>query len=161
MRDIRDFEGKYAITEDGKIWSYRRNKFLKPNIRSDGYLAVFLSDKGSTKWFTIHQLVARTYIPNPDSLPCVNHKDENPANNSVDNLEWCTYKYNNNYGNHNRNCGKAHGRKVYCIELDKTFDSCADAARYFNLSSTYIWYKCRDRKNFIFLDELDAFLNRG
>lgn len=46
----------------------------------------------------IHRLVAQAFIPNPDNLPCVNHKDENPNNNNVDNLEWCTQKYNCNYG---------------------------------------------------------------
>lgn len=49
----------------------------------------------------VHRLVAKTFIPNPDNLPCVNHKDCNPANNHVDNLEWCTYSYNTNYGDAN------------------------------------------------------------
>jgi hypothetical protein len=47
---------------------------------------------------TIHRLVATAFIPNPSELPCINHKDENPINNHVDNLEWCTHKYNTNYG---------------------------------------------------------------
>ena len=46
----------------------------------------------------VHRVVADAFIPNPNNYPCINHKDENPANNKVENLEWCTYKYNNNYG---------------------------------------------------------------
>lgn len=47
---------------------------------------------------SIHRLVAEAFIPNPNNYPCINHKDENPSNNNIDNLEWCTYKYNANYG---------------------------------------------------------------
>lgn len=46
----------------------------------------------------IHRLVADTYLPNPENLPCINHKDENPFNNCINNLEWCSYQYNNIYG---------------------------------------------------------------
>ena len=64
-----------------------------------GYLRVGLSKEGKTKYFWIHRLVAETFISNPQNKPCVNHKDCNTSNNNVDNLEWCTYKENNFYGN--------------------------------------------------------------
>ena len=66
---------------------------------SKGYLQVELRDDyGKRKIKKVHRLVAETFIPNPDNLPEVNHKDENKQNPSVSNLEWCTSKYNSNYG---------------------------------------------------------------
>lgn len=98
MEDIRGYEGLYAITEDGKVWSYRRNKFLSICQNRYGYLYVGLFKDKKIKQKTIHRLVAEAFIPNPDNLPMVNHKDEDKTNNCVDNLEWCDATYNNNYG---------------------------------------------------------------
>ena len=92
FKPIKGYEGLYYITEDGEIYSGIQNKWLKTWINSNGYLVVNL--QGVQK--QVHRLVAETFIPNPDNLPVVNHKDENRTNPSVDNLEWCTYKYNNN-----------------------------------------------------------------
>lgn len=98
MKDIENFEGLYAITSCGKVWSYRSKKFLKPKYEKNGYLRVGLYKDGEKKMYYIHRLVAEAYIPNLDNLPQVNHKDENKANNCLQNLEWCNSKYNINYG---------------------------------------------------------------
>ena len=66
----------------------------------------FLCKNGKPKTFQIHRLVAQAFIPNPQNLPCVNHKDEDKTNNTVDNLEWCTHEYNDNYGTHNERVAK-------------------------------------------------------
>lgn len=63
-----------------------------------GYCYVVFSVKGNRKTVKIHRLVANAFIPNPNNFPMVNHKDENKLNNHADNLEWCTPKYNSNYG---------------------------------------------------------------
>ena len=88
----------YLIYPDGKVFSTKSNKFLKPNITPQGYKSVELFNNNGSKRLLIHRLVAQAFIPNPENLPQVNHKDENPSNNNVDNLEWCTQKYNCNYG---------------------------------------------------------------
>lgn len=80
----------YQIYEDGRVWSNKTNKFLKPMKNQGGYCYVQLFDGHKGRNFFIHRLVVMAFIPNPDNLPQVNHKDENPENNSVENLEWCT-----------------------------------------------------------------------
>lgn len=106
MRDIKGFEGKYAITSCGKVWSYKRKKFLKPCPDREGYLYVWLCRYPEYKTYKgcrVHRLVAEAYLENPHNYPEVNHKNEDKAKNYVNNLEWCTSKYNANYGNRNLN----------------------------------------------------------
>ena len=98
MKDVIGYEGLYAVTSCGKIWSYKRKKFLRPFADTKGYLKVGLYKDGERKWYYIHRLVCEAYIPNPEGLPQVNHKDENKTNNCLQNLEWCDAKYNMNYG---------------------------------------------------------------
>ena len=97
FKPIKGYEGLYYITEDRKVYSSIQNKWLKPNNDTKGYPSVKLQGKRKL----IHRLVAESFIPNPDNLSQVNHKDENRENCHVDNLEWCTPKYNINYGFHN------------------------------------------------------------
>lgn len=98
MRDVKGYEGLYAVMSCGKVWSYQRQKFLEPFNNARGYLKVGLYKNGKVKHFYVHRLVTDAYLPNPDNLPQVNHKDENKANNCLQNLELCDSKYNNNYG---------------------------------------------------------------
>ena len=70
---------------------------LSPKNNGTGYFMVCLYKNKTHKYYLIHRIVALTFIPNPNSLPCVNHKDEDKTNNKVDNLEWCDHKYNSNY----------------------------------------------------------------
>lgn len=98
MKDIPNYEGLYAITEDGNVWSYRNNRFIKSFLRKNGYMQVLLVKDGTKKSWKVHRLVALTYLPNLNNYPEVNHKDENRINNCVDNLEWCPHDYNCNYG---------------------------------------------------------------
>lgn len=125
MRDIKNYEGIYAITSCGKVYSYRTKKFLKAAKDKDGYLCVILSVNGKRKKYTIHRLVATTYIPNPDALPTVNHKDEDKTNNSINNLEWLSHRDNVIY---------SQGKKVLCIETEAVYNSIADVATLLNIS---------------------------
>lgn len=85
------------ITKDGRVFSTKSNKFLKTVTNKNGY-KVFVTKlngrKGGDTALRVHRLVAEVYIPNPQNKPFVNHKDCNPANNSVSNLEWVTSKEN-------------------------------------------------------------------
>lgn len=135
MKEIKGYEGLYAVASCGKVWSYRKNKFLKPSNHNSGYLSVDLYDtSGIRKTCLLHRLVAETYLVNPNNLPQVNHKDENKFNNCLNNLEFSTAIYNNNYGTHNKRIAEALGRAVYCIELNRHYKSIADAARVLHIS---------------------------
>lgn len=96
MKDIIGYEGLYAITSCGKVWSYKRCCFLTPRFNESGYLRVQLIKNGKRKNKTIHRLVAEAFIPNLDDKPQVSHKDECKTHNWVNNLEWATSKENNN-----------------------------------------------------------------
>ena len=109
-KPVVGYEGLYEVSNWGRVKSLKRlvksprgyrtvcERTLKPTKDSHGYLCVSLHKEGKMKFVKIHRLVAEAFIDNPDNLPCVNHKDENPLNNVVSNLEWCTYSYNNSYG---------------------------------------------------------------
>ncbi len=99
--DIIGYEGLYLISNHGRIASHHRDKLriLHPTIhRMNKYSYVNLCRKGIVKTFRVHVLVAKHFLPNPNCLLEVNHKDEDKSNNRVDNLEWCTRTYNVNYG---------------------------------------------------------------
>lgn len=94
---IENYEN-YEVRPNGEVINTKTGRVLKSLKDTSGYLKVCLCKNGKPKMFLIHRLVAETFIPNPDNLPCVNHKDEDKTNNWATNLEWCTHKYNNNYG---------------------------------------------------------------
>ena len=123
MRDIKGYEGLYAITSCGRIWSYHTKKFIKAEKLWDGYLRVALYKDGKATRFRVHRLVAETYIPNPNNLPFINHKDEIRAHCWVNNLEWCTAEYNCNYGNHNKHLATTKYKRVRCIETNTIYQS--------------------------------------
>ena len=89
---------KYEISESGIVISLQgkygiKRRVLKQRVDKQGYLLVHLSEGGKNSWKSVHRLVASAFIPNPNKLPQVNHKDENKQNNHVSNLEWCTISY--------------------------------------------------------------------
>lgn len=87
MKDIPGYEGLYAATSDGQIWSYKRKIFLRPTMRK-GYWAVSLRKDGKGKTYYIHRLVGLAFIPNPQNLETIDHIDGNKLNNDVSNLQW-------------------------------------------------------------------------
>lgn len=99
-KDIEGYEGLYQISNQGRVKSLKfgREKIRKSIKQKSGYFLVQLHDNGKREHKLVHRLVAQAFIPNPQKLPEVNHKDEDKSNNSVENLEWCDRKYNANYG---------------------------------------------------------------
>ena len=101
-KDIPGYEGLYKVSNTGKIFSVVTNRELSVIQKKDGYTCISLCDKDhNKKQYRIHQLVAKTFIPNPNNLPMINHKNEIKNDNRVENLEWCNNFYNSNYGNRN------------------------------------------------------------
>ena len=142
MKDIPGFEGLYAVTSCGKVWSYRRQKFLKPQEGKDRYLYVNLIVKRKAKRCAIHRLVAEAYLPNPNNYPQVNHIDECGTHNWLNNLEWCDAKYNCNYGTRVERIAEKRRKKVYCVETNKTYDGVREAGRELNISHSHISAVC-------------------
>ena len=97
-KNVIGYEGLYEVSNMGNVRNVRRNTLLKLSKNKYGYIRVFLYKNGISTGFQVHRLVAQAFLPNPDNLPQVNHKDEDKSNNRVDNLEWCSQLYNNIYG---------------------------------------------------------------
>lgn len=94
-KDIPGYEGLYSILETGEVLCLGQRKVWKKKVLTNrGYLSVDLFKDGKYTKHSIHRLIAITFIPNPDCLPEVNHKDGNKLNNSIDNLEWMSHSDN-------------------------------------------------------------------
>lgn len=112
---------KYEVSSEGKVRNLKTGRILKPFYAS-GYAMVSLTsannDKTKKTLKLVHRLVAQAFIPNNDpSKTLINHKDENKRNNSVANLEWCTYKYNANYGTRNERVGKSKSKPILQLDM--------------------------------------------
>lgn len=152
-KQIKGYEGKYEVSNYGKVRSLNFNnikhkiKLLKPLDNGRGYLQIRISGK----WYKIHRLVAEAFIPNPCNYSEINHKDENKLNNRVNNLEWCSRKYNINYGSRNlkqslKNIGRPcpTRKKVICLETGQIFDSAKAAYDYVGVSKDYFLKKSNE-----------------
>lgn len=108
-RDIVGYESLYQVSDLGRVRSLKfgKERVLVGSKHTNGYLQVVLWKDGKMKNYLVHRLVAQAFIPNPDGLPCVNHKDECKTNNIVFNLEYCDVAYNSNFGTRNKRVAKA------------------------------------------------------
>ena len=128
--EVPGYEGIYYIEPNGNVYSmdkivkckdgkirFYEGKLIKSSDNGNGYYYVNLRENGNQKNYLVHRLVALTYLDNPNNYPCVNHKDCNPQNNDLNNLEWCTQEYNNQSINKTINFGGVYynkdGKKCY------------------------------------------------
>lgn len=152
-RSVPGYEGCYEVSSLGQVKSvgrivnkgvysyFRKERILKLDDRGD-YIQITLSKDSKDSRFMVHRLVAAAFLPNPDNLPVVNHKDGDKHNNQVSNLEWCTHSQNVQHaiqtglirsGQQKINGSKATdtvGVRVRCVDTGELFDSIASAARY-------------------------------
>lgn len=123
--EIPEFQRHYEVSTLGRIRTIPHmmvhptgaKRWIESHIKATrksprGYLMINIRYQGKHYTFRVHRVVAETFIPNPDNLPEVNHKDENKANNAVDNLEWCSHQYNTAYGTR----GIRQGRKISILQ---------------------------------------------
>ena len=157
-KDIIGYEGYYQISNYGNVRSldridcnnrFRKGKECKKILTEDGYYKVSLSKNGKDKRYFIHRLVAIHFLDKVEGCDCVNHKDENKINNMVDNLEWCTRYYNNNYGTRNQRIVDAQSIKTAMIDIQtgkivKIFKSAQLASEYIKGDASSI---CKARNN--------------
>lgn len=165
----------YMISNMGNVKSLNYNrtgeeKLLKQQINKNGYPIIRISNIYKHKiTLYVHQLVAKSFLPNPNNYPCVNHKNEVKTDNRVDNLEYCTKQYNNIYGTRNERIGKAlkgknmtetqnikqHNElKKPIVQYDKNnkligiYESAKQASELLGISKTHISNVCKGKRNF-------------
>lgn len=169
-RDVEGYEGLYKVSSLGRIMSVGRtfrtgkngtrlcvlsDSIKKTVVNNKRYLRVSLNKNGKLKSFLVHRLVAQAFIPNPDNLPEINHKNEVKSCNEVSNLEWCTTKYNINYtGAYEWNMLKAwEAVRKPIIQMDmednfiKEWDSAIVAGKTLGLSQGNISSCCLGKRN--------------
>ena len=148
-RDIEGYEGKYQISNKGRVKSlnYRnsgKEGLMKPYKNEGGYLKVNLKGKDKYKLLSIHRLVANAFIPNPENKPCINHKSENKTENFVENLEWVTHRENNNWGTRIERIIKANKKSGHYDRLKAT---CSKPVAQIDLETNEvikIWFSTRE-----------------
>ena len=150
-KDIPGYEGVYQINNFGDVKSLSRivriadklggfrmkeERIIKHDIGKFGYHRVTLRFNNKDQKYLVHRLVAEAFVENPYNLPQVNHKDEDKGNNNAENLEWCTEKYNSNYGNRTHLSSVAKYKPVSMFDKDgnfiRSFESIKEANQFFN-----------------------------
>ena len=149
-KDIKGFEGLYQVSNLGQIKSFprkgSRGGIMVGTKHPKGYRYVTLRKDGKQYSLKVHRLVAETFIPNPDNLPEVNHKNEDKSDNSVENLEWCSTQYNHEYGSRTERARISCGKPIRCIETGKEYDGARWAATELGLDPSGIT-KCLKNPN--------------
>lgn len=168
-KELGMLDGVFLVSNKGRVKNGLTDKIVTPSLWGD-YYSVILSHNFEkhgivSKTITLHRLVASAFIPNPNNLPYINHKNENKLNNEVENLEWCTPQYNRQYGSTTKNMietKKKNGsiKKICQLTLDgdylNTFESTNEASKQTSVSKSGIQQCCKRQfckqmKGYVFL----------
>lgn len=163
MKDLKGFEGVYAATEDGHIYSYHKEGLKSERLGKHGYYEVCLYDKKKRKekMYRVHSLIAKTFIGDVPKGYCVNHKDECKTNNAVDNLEIVTFSYNTTYGTACKRRGISNRKSIKLISLEddeELYFTCSEEAsdyfglKFYNSVSTLIWKAKKKGQKYIVIN---------
>lgn len=151
-KEISGYDGLYEVSDTGLVRSLKfgKTRILKPRKHRDGYLFVRLCKDGKVRQMLVHRLVALAFIPNPQNLDTVNHKNEDKHNNNISNLEWMTLTDNQNYGTRNKRIAEARSKQVQQLdkktgELLATFPSIQEAERQTGIAGSNICSCCRGK----------------
>lgn len=142
MKDIKGYEGHYAITSCGQVWSYKSNKFIDRNpIGNLAYLQVSLYKDGKRKNFLVHRLVAEAYLENPDDLPQVDHLEHDGTYHPehINNLAWKTRE--------NNCCNRLNAIPIFDTTTGQSYCSISQAARLTESSFNHVKNRCEEWKN--------------
>jgi hypothetical protein len=148
-KPISGYENFYEVSDLGRIKSLRKNKILSGGKDRYGYLQVILCKNGKRECKKIHQLVASAFVENPNNYNCVNHKDETKENNCAYNLEWCTVKYNINYGTRNQRMAKTNSKPIAQIKDNRiisVYNSSIEAQKQTGINFSKIRMCCRNER---------------
>lgn len=142
---IMGYEDLYDVSNRGRIFSHVSKRILQGGTTIDGYCYFAAYKNGQRQNIFVHRAVATAFIPNPNNYPVVNHKDENPLNNNVENLEWCSVSYNNAYNDRGKRSCVIH-YPIYQYSLDGSLEakyfSAKEAGKILGISSGNIWSCC-------------------
>lgn len=151
-KPVVGYEKYYEVSNLGRVKRLERSsdngyhlkeKIIKSTVRKkDGYCVVALC--GNT--YYLHRVVAEAFIPNPNKLPEVNHKDERKQNCCVENLEWCDSSYNLRYGTRAKRSAESRGIAVRNIDTNNVYPSATEAAKQLNANRSSITACCIGRQ---------------
>ena len=155
-KPVVGWEDCYMVSSMGRVKSldrwvnsksgslrFSKGKILSHNIDKDGYHSVTLCVDNKVKKMRVHRLVAETFLPNPKNYPIINHRDENPSNNILDNLEWCDISYNTAYS-----CGKPVLQLTKEGKIIKLWNTAIDAQNDLNIDHSQISACCKNKPKY-------------
>lgn len=117
-KPVVGYEGLYEVSSKGNVRNLKTGRILKPIYSTNGYAMVDLTSTSNDRTKKlVHRLVAQAFIPNPNNLSDVNHKDEIKTNNNLDNLEWISHKDNLNYGTRNERVAKSNSKPIQQLDM--------------------------------------------